>query len=356
MASQRVIIDLTQLQKRGLLRALRGGQHGAALRATIVLWRAGGESARSIAQTLEVTTRTVYGVRQRWRMSGLQGLADEARSGRPPRVTAIYLKLLIEAVETDPRQWGLAFSRWSRARLAAWLQQRTGVRLSARWVGELLRCHGFVWRRTQRTTRNLADPEEKRAGRSAPETPPARSQLAGGELRVVVRRRDPIRVIAGCLPDVAPPRHPPLDTHSRPEPPRRRLRRDSLPTRQFLFTHQPRSASTALFLPLLKRLVDRAQHTGCRIVLVLDNGVPFNSRLSTLAIEAAHPFVRVFRIPKYTSETLNWIENFWGHLKDTYFSRMLTEERVAFYPDTVRLLRRLRRSGRLKPLALRGTP
>jgi transposase len=128
------------------------------------------------------------------------------------------------------------------------------------------------------------------------------------------------------------------------------------PTRQFLFTHQPRSASTALFLPLLERLVDRAQRTGRRIVLVLDNGVPFNSRLSRGAIEAANPFVRVFRIPKYTSETLNWIENFWGHLKDTYFSRMLTEEREAFYPDTVRLLRRLRRSGRLKPLALRGTP
>lgn len=128
------------------------------------------------------------------------------------------------------------------------------------------------------------------------------------------------------------------------------------PTRQFLFTHQPSSASTALFLPLLERLVKRARRTGRRIVLVLDNGVPFTSRLSRAALEAASPFVRVFRIPKYTSETLNWIENFWDHLKDTYFSRMLTEEREAFYPDTIRLLRRLRRAGRLKPLALRVTP
>lgn len=125
------------------------------------------------------------------------------------------------------------------------------------------------------------------------------------------------------------------------------------PTRQFLFTHQPRNATTALFLPLLEQLVRRAQLTGRHIVLVLDNGVPFNSQRARAALEAASPYVRCFRLPTYTSETLNWIESFWGHLKETYFSRMLTDEREAFYPDAIRLLRRLRRSGRLKPLALR---
>ncbi|WP_407740863.1 transposase [Hyalangium sp.] len=128
------------------------------------------------------------------------------------------------------------------------------------------------------------------------------------------------------------------------------------PTKQFLFTHQPKTATTALFLPLLERLVRRAKLTGKRIVLVLDNGVPFNSRLARTALEAASPYVRPFRLPHYTSETLNWIENFWSHLKVAYFSRMLTEEREAFYPDAIRLLRRLRRSGRIGPLALRTTP
>jgi transposase len=128
------------------------------------------------------------------------------------------------------------------------------------------------------------------------------------------------------------------------------------PTRQFLFTHRPKTATTALFLPLLEQLVRRAKRTGRRIVLVLDNGVPFNSRLAQTALDAASPYVRPVRLPKYTSETLNWIENFWGHLKDTYFSQMLVEEREAFYPDTVRLLRRLHRSGRLAPLALRAPP
>jgi hypothetical protein len=107
------------------------------------------------------------------------------------------------------------------------------------------------------------------------------------------------------------------------------------PTREFLFTHQLQSVNTALFLPLLKQLVHRARRTGRPIVLVLDNGVPFNSRLAQSALEAAIPYVRCFRMPTYTSETLNWIENFWEHLKQTYFSRMLTYEREAFYPDTI---------------------
>jgi hypothetical protein len=154
-----------------------------------------------------VTLRTVYNCRRRWRLFGLKGLAPAAHPGRPPRVTAAYLKLLMQMVEKDPRQLGFACSHWTRARLATYLQECTQVRLSAR-----------------------------------------------------------------------------------------------------------------------------------------------------TALEAASPYVRTSRLPKYTSETLNWIESVWDHLTETYFSRMLTEQREAFYSDAVRFLRRLRRSGRLGPLALRATP
>ncbi|MDC0708430.1 transposase [Stigmatella sp. ncwal1] len=90
-------------------------------------------------------------------------------------------------------------------------------------------------------------------------------------------------------------------------------------------------------------LVKRAKRTGRRIVLVLDNGGCFTRRTSRAAIEAAAPCVRVFWLPRYTSETLNWIEGFWGELKSTYFSRMLTADRDSFYAQAVGLLRRVRR-------------
>jgi transposase len=69
---------------------------------------------------------------------------------------------------------------------------------------------------------------------------------------------------------------------------------------------------------------------GRRIVLVLDNGGCFTSRASTAAHEAAKPDVRIFWRPRYTSETLNWIENFWEKLKSTYFIRMLMADRDSF--------------------------
>ncbi|WP_455565448.1 hypothetical protein [Myxococcus xanthus] len=38
------------------------------------------------------------------------------------------------------------------------------------------------------------------------------------------------------------------------------------------------------------------------------------TRLARTALEAALPYVRAFWLPKYTSETLHWIESFWDHL------------------------------------------
>ncbi|OJT19026.1 hypothetical protein BO221_36530 [Archangium sp. Cb G35] len=119
------------------------------------------------------------------------------------------------------------------------------------------------------------------------------------------------------------------------------------PTGDFRFAHQPRSVTSALFFALLPGLVAHAKRTGRRIVLVLDNGGCFTSRASKAAIEAAKPHVRVFWLPRYTSETLNWIEGFWGELKSTYFSRMLTADRDSFYGAAVHLLRRVRRRGKL---------
>ena len=119
------------------------------------------------------------------------------------------------------------------------------------------------------------------------------------------------------------------------------------PTGDFRFAHQPGSVSSALFLALLPELVRHAKRTGRRLVLVLDNGACFTSRASTSALEVARPHVRVFWLPRYTSESLNWIEGFWQELKSTYFSRMLTADRDSFYGTAVRLLHRVRSRGKL---------
>jgi transposase len=125
------------------------------------------------------------------------------------------------------------------------------------------------------------------------------------------------------------------------------------PDGPFFFTHGPRSVDTSLFLALLQKLVRRAQRTGRRLVLVLDNGPCFTSARASRALADAAPWVRPFWLPKYTPE-LNWIETLWNRLKTTLFSRMLTKQPQSFYSAVVRLLQQLRRPGALRALLQRA--
>jgi transposase len=122
------------------------------------------------------------------------------------------------------------------------------------------------------------------------------------------------------------------------------------PEGPFLFSHQPRSVNSALFVALVRKLKARAQATGKRIVLVLDNDGAFTSKLSTQVLQQVEAWVRPFWLPKYTSEKLNRIEGLWGHLKEAYFSRMLTRRREDFYAAVVHLLERLGRPGGFRRL------
>src|SRR5262249_35406676 len=124
-----------------------------------------GQSGEQVAALLGVTRRTVTEARARWRRGAQRALAEGRRDGRPPRADAAYVRRLLVTATRDPRAVGFAFTRWTTPRLAAYMARATGVRLTARWVRELLHRRGPVWRRTKRTTRHLADPDEVAAMR-----------------------------------------------------------------------------------------------------------------------------------------------------------------------------------------------
>ncbi|WP_371928562.1 transposase [Myxococcus vastator] len=69
-----------------------------------------------------------------------------------------------------------------------------------------------------------------------------------------------------------------------------------------------------LFVALVRKRRARAQATGKRIVLVLDNDGAFTSKLSTQVLQEVEAWVLPFWLPKYTSETLSRIESLWGHI------------------------------------------
>lgn len=130
------------------------------VRGLCVLLTAAGHSGQEIGELLGVTRRTVTQSRTRFRKQGLSGLREAPHPGRPPRADPAYLKRLFDLAVSDPRRQGYVFVRWTAGRLAAHLALETGIELSAERVAALLRAHRLVWRRTKRTIRNLADPEQ----------------------------------------------------------------------------------------------------------------------------------------------------------------------------------------------------
>lgn len=184
-------IRLTVQERSLLQRTARTGDQSAraSVRATVILMSAEGTGAQAIARTLGIGLRTVRLTRRRWRLGGHEGLFDKPRSGRPPRADSKYLRLMRKVVCTDPRRLGYCFAHWTAPRLAAYLQEQTGVQLCDDWVRRLLKRQGFVWRKTKLTIRNLQDAREKKGGAGAPLEITEGGHSSGRELRIVVRGR-----------------------------------------------------------------------------------------------------------------------------------------------------------------------
>jgi len=112
----------------------------------LVLWS--GRSARTVRHWLG-----------RFATDGIEALADAPRSGRPVRADAAYRQALESAVETPPRELGLGFDVWTSARLSAYLDAQSGVRIAPGWVRVLLGQLDFVSGRPKHTLKHLQDPD-----------------------------------------------------------------------------------------------------------------------------------------------------------------------------------------------------
>ena len=91
---------------------------------------------------------------------GVSALADAPRIGRPRQADDAYLAVLAQAVETPPRDLGLAFDVWTSARLSAYLAETTSTRIAPGWLRVLLHRQRFANGRPKHSVAHLQDPEE----------------------------------------------------------------------------------------------------------------------------------------------------------------------------------------------------
>ena len=89
-----------------------------------------GLTQKEIAAFIDVSQRTVaYWCRQ-GDPDNIVSLEDGRRNRKYRKVNSAYIQLLIATVEKEPKDLGYEFGRWTGERLATYLAEKTGIRLT----------------------------------------------------------------------------------------------------------------------------------------------------------------------------------------------------------------------------------
>ncbi len=114
-------------------------------RALIFLLMNDGKTQEEIARIIGCSRRTVA----HWCVHGdpdkIESLEDGRRKREYRKVTQEYLDKLIETVEKEPKELGYEFGRWTGERLATYLGEQTGIKLTGSQIRKILQRKKYVY-------------------------------------------------------------------------------------------------------------------------------------------------------------------------------------------------------------------
>ena len=140
-------------------------------RARIIRWAGQGQPVKAIAQRLKVSEMTVGRWLKRFNAAGLAGLADEARSGRPPTYTPEQVADVIATALTAPQALNQPFASWTLDRLEQYLNEVRGLAIKRSRIDEILLAEGLRWRQQEKWFGERVDPDfAVKRGRSSGST------------------------------------------------------------------------------------------------------------------------------------------------------------------------------------------
>ena len=116
-----------------------------------------GQSPEAVSQVVMVSANTVWTWHRRYRDSGLMGLQDKARSGRPSKADDAYIAELERLLDIDPTNLGLPFTIWTINRLRLYLAEQTRILLSYTRFRALLSKLHYRWKQPKHDLAHLQD-------------------------------------------------------------------------------------------------------------------------------------------------------------------------------------------------------
>ncbi|WP_222845947.1 helix-turn-helix domain-containing protein [Flavilitoribacter nigricans] len=105
--------------------------------------------AGAIASIVRMNEVSVQRILHRYQTQDIEGLKDEPRSGRPPKMTAAYLEKLIATVRRRPRALELDYSVWTLDYLRDYMAEQTGILLSRETIRRHLKKADITFSRPQ---------------------------------------------------------------------------------------------------------------------------------------------------------------------------------------------------------------
>src|SRR5512132_3214507 len=133
-----------------------------------------GASRAEVARTFGVSAQAASVWYRRWHGGGEAALRGAGRAGRRPRLSQTELDAVEEALGKGPEAFGFDTELWTLARIAAVIEQLTGVRYHPGHVWRLLRRQGWS---PQRPARRAAERDEAEIARWRAEEGP---RIKGG--------------------------------------------------------------------------------------------------------------------------------------------------------------------------------
>ena len=114
--------------------------------------------APTIAKVVRTDDQTVHNWFKRWRAEGIEGLKDRPMPERPAKVTKAYKEQLLIVVRCRPRALSQPYSMWTYQRLADYMAEQTGIRVSYVTIQRVLSASDIVLSRPQHKV-SSPDPE-----------------------------------------------------------------------------------------------------------------------------------------------------------------------------------------------------
>jgi transposase len=116
-------------------------------------------SVVAVARLFATAPHRVRVWRSRFLAGGRQGLADEPRTGRPPKLDPAALAFLREALEAGPHAYGLPVTIWSIRDLREVLAARLGIRVCTATVHHAVHRLAYHYRRPRHDLTHRQDAE-----------------------------------------------------------------------------------------------------------------------------------------------------------------------------------------------------